>query len=127
MADIGATRRVVIDDEGYRLLWRRMLDEEATLSRLVADVVELSEVAAWAIDPEAGGAALVISLLTGRDQPLLDISGRVVRRAAGMYLMLVIVDEDRETCGCGCGGGSPAPVVEDGLVHHRAADHPRVL
>jgi transposase len=85
--DAGKTHHhcVVIDDQGRRLLSRRVANDEATLHQLISDVLGLGEVSAWAIDLNAGGAALVISLLANRDQPLLYIPGRVVHRAAGMY------------------------------------------
>lgn len=85
--DAGKTHHhcVVIDDQGRRLLSRRVANDEATLHQLISDVLGLGEVSSWAIDLNAGGAALVISLLANRDQPLLYIPGRVVHRAAGMY------------------------------------------
>ena len=39
----------------------------------------------WAIDLNAGGAALVISLLLARDQHLLYIPGRIVHHASAAY------------------------------------------
>ena len=38
----------------------------------------------WAIDLNAGGAALVISLLLTRDQHLLYIPGRIVHHVGGL-------------------------------------------
>jgi hypothetical protein len=39
----------------------------------------------WAIDLNAGGAALMIALLTGHEQHVLDIPGRTVHHASGSY------------------------------------------
>src|SRR5690348_16196481 len=39
----------------------------------------------WAIDLNAGGAALLITLLLSHDQKLLYIPGRTVHHAAGSY------------------------------------------
>ena len=85
--DAGKTHHhcVVIDAEGRRLFSRRVLNDEATLAQMITDVVALGEVTAWAIDLNAGGAALAITLLINTSQPLLYIPGRVVNRAAGMY------------------------------------------
>jgi transposase len=85
--DAGKTHHhcVVIDAEGRRLFSRRVLNDEATLTQMIADVAALGEVKAWAIDLNAGGAALAITLLINAGQPLLYIPGRVVNRAAGMY------------------------------------------
>src|SRR4029079_3316282 len=39
----------------------------------------------WAIDLNAGGAALLITILLAHDQDLLYIPGRTVHHAAGSY------------------------------------------
>ncbi|KOG55752.1 hypothetical protein ADK75_10115 [Streptomyces virginiae] len=59
---------VVIDTEGKRKLSRRVANDEAALLQLIADVLALSggEPVTWAIDLNAGGAALMIALLTDR-------------------------------------------------------------
>jgi len=59
---------VVIDGEGRRLFSRRVLNDEATLTQMIADVAALGEVKAWAIDLNAGGAALAITLLINAGQ-----------------------------------------------------------
>jgi transposase len=85
--DAGKTHHhcVVIDTDGKRLFSRRVLNDEAVLAQMIADVVALGEVKTWAIDLNAGGAALAITLLINAGQPLIYIPGRVVNRAAGMY------------------------------------------
>lgn len=78
---------VVIDESGRRLLSRRVLNDEAVLHSLIADVAGLAGEGdvTWAIDLNAGGAALLIALLNNASQRLLYLSGRQVNRAAGMY------------------------------------------
>jgi transposase len=78
---------VVIDADGQRLLSRRVANDEVVLVELINEVMALadgSEVT-WAIDLNGGGAALVITLLFGRDQRLLYIPGRTVYHASGGY------------------------------------------
>lgn len=50
--DIGKEHHhcVVIDAQGKRLLSRRILNDEAELLQLVADVLELSRGVLWAVD-----------------------------------------------------------------------------
>jgi len=68
---------VLIDASGERLLSRRVRNDEAALTALIDDVIALADggLVQWAIDLNAGGAALVISLLLARDQHLLYIPG----------------------------------------------------
>jgi transposase len=78
---------MVIDADGQRLLSRRVANDEATLVELINEVTALAgggEVT-WAIDLNGGGAALLITLLLGRDQRLLYIPGRTVYHASGGY------------------------------------------
>lgn len=75
---------VVIDADGKRLLSRRVANDEAALAALISDVTALGAVT-WAIDLPDGGAALLLGLLVGRDQPVLYIPGRAVNRASGGY------------------------------------------
>lgn len=60
-----------------------MANDETTLLRLIGDVLELSEgePVTWAIDLNAGGAAL----LTGNGQRVPYIPGRTVHHASGSY------------------------------------------
>ncbi|WP_406409560.1 IS110 family transposase [Streptomyces sp. NBC_01643] len=78
---------VVIDSDGQRKLSRRVANDESTLLNLIGDVLALSEgePVTWAIDLNAGGAALMIALLTGNGQQVLYIPGRTVHHASGSY------------------------------------------
>nr|WP_204080281.1 IS110 family transposase [Mycobacterium riyadhense] len=78
---------MVIDEEGQRLLSRRVADDEAALQELISAVVSLADGGKiiWAIDLNAGGAALLITSLLAVDQRLLYIPGRTVYHAAGSY------------------------------------------
>jgi transposase len=78
---------MVIDTEGRRLLSQRVANDEPALLELIGAVTALAgggEVT-WAIDLNAGGAALLITLLFDRDQRLLYIPGRTVYHASGGY------------------------------------------
>jgi transposase len=85
--DIGKTHHhcVVIDQNGDRLLSRRVANEEAELLTLLADVLALGDEVTWAVDVADGGAALLIALLINHDQRLVYISGLAVNRAAAGY------------------------------------------
>lgn len=78
---------VVIDTDGKRKLSRRVANDEAALLQLISDALELSDggPVTWAIDLNAGGAALMIALLTDNGQKVLYIPGRTVHHAAGSY------------------------------------------
>jgi transposase len=78
---------VVIDSEGRRLLSRRVLNDEVELGKLLVDVGGLADGGpmTWAVDLNAGGAALLIALLVDAGQRLLYITGTQVNRATGMY------------------------------------------
>lgn len=76
---------VVIDGEGRRLLSRRVANDEADLIMLIDQVGRLGDDVTWAVDLNAGGAALLIALLVQADQRLLYLTGRTVNRASGMY------------------------------------------
>lgn len=78
---------VVIDTDGQRKLSRRVANDETTLLKLIADVLALSEgePVTWAIDLNAGGAALMIALLTDNSQQVIYIPGRAVHHASGSY------------------------------------------
>ena len=77
----------VIDGGGQRLLWRRVANDEAALLELIAAVTRLADggEVTWAIDLNAGGAALLIALLIAAEQRLLYIPGRTVYHASGGY------------------------------------------
>ncbi|MCX5613502.1 IS110 family transposase [Streptomyces sp. NBC_00047] len=78
---------VVIGIDGRRKLSRRVANDETGLLNLIGDVLALSEGApvTWAIDLNAGGAALLITLLADHGQQVLYIPGRTVHHAAGSY------------------------------------------
>ncbi|MFD9339984.1 IS110 family transposase [Streptomyces sp. NPDC060028] len=78
---------VVIDADGTRKLSRRVANDETALLKLIGDVLALSEGGSvtWAIDLNAGGAALMIALLTDNGQEVLYIPGRTVYHASGSY------------------------------------------
>lgn len=78
---------VVINADGNRLLSRRVANDEAALLELISTVATMAgggEVT-WAIDLNAGGAALLITLLIAGEQRLLYIPGRTVHHASGSY------------------------------------------
>ncbi|MCJ1698026.1 IS110 family transposase [Rathayibacter caricis] len=78
---------VVIDDDGKRLLSRKVQNDENALLELLAEVIELAGGATltWACDLNHGGAALLLALLAGHGQRLLYIPGRTVHHAAQSY------------------------------------------
>ena len=75
---------VVIDDQGRRLLSRKVANDEPELEALIGDVTALGEVT-WAADMPGGGAALLIGLLAAAGQPLLYLPGHTLARAAEGY------------------------------------------
>ena len=78
---------VVLDSDGRRKLSLRIANDEAALLKLIADVLELADggPVTWAIDLNAGGAALMIALLADNGQRVLYIPGRTVHHASGSY------------------------------------------
>src|SRR6476469_5831630 len=78
---------MVVDADGQRVLSRRIDNDESALLELIRAVTSLAEGGhlTWAIDLNAGGAALLITLLLAHDQELLYIPGRTVHHAAGSY------------------------------------------
>jgi len=77
----------VIDSDGTRLISRRVANDEAALQELITSVTALADggEVTWAIDLNAGGAALLITLLIAAEQRLLYIPGRTVHHASGGY------------------------------------------
>ncbi|MGN6206671.1 IS110 family transposase [Humibacter sp.] len=78
---------VVIDENGTRLLSRKIANTEDDILGLLAEVTELTaggEVV-WATDLNQGGAALLIAVLADNGQALLYIPGRTVHHAARTY------------------------------------------
>jgi transposase len=78
---------VVINEDGQRVLSRRVVNDEAVLIDLIRTVKELADSGSvqWAIDLNSGGAALLITLLLDDDQDLLYIPGRTVHHASAAY------------------------------------------
>jgi transposase len=78
---------VVIDADGIRLLSRRVGNDEAALLELIGTVTALADGGelTWAIDLNAGGAALLITMLIAAEHRLLYIPGRTVHHASGGY------------------------------------------
>lgn len=78
---------VAIDVEGQRLLSQRVANDETALLELISTVTALAdgEEVTWAIDLNAGGAALLITLLIASGQRLLYIPGRTVYHASAGY------------------------------------------
>ncbi|MEL5953580.1 IS110 family transposase [Streptomyces sp. CLV115] len=77
--------RTVIDADGAGMLSRRVPNSGPELLELIADVLNVSEEVTWAIDLNAGGAALLIALLVNHGQKVLHIPGRTVHYASGAY------------------------------------------
>lgn len=78
---------VVIDAAGRLLLSQRVNNDETLLLQLIAAVHEVADggEVVWATDLNSGGAALLIALLSERDQQVLYIPGRIVHHAAATY------------------------------------------
>src|SRR6202035_5951158 len=69
---------VVIDADGKRLLSRRVANDEAALLELINAITALADGGelTWAIDLNAGGAALLIAVLIGAEQPRVATAAR---------------------------------------------------
>jgi transposase len=85
--DAGKTHHhcVVVDNEGRKLLSRRVPNDEPELLALLSEVAALDDEVTWAIDLADGGAALLITVLARHDQRLLYIPGRTVNSASTSY------------------------------------------
>ncbi|MER5180949.1 IS110 family transposase [Streptomyces sp. NPDC002896] len=77
----------VIDADGTKALSRRVPNSEDELLQLLGDVLDLADgdAVTWAVDLNAGGAALWIALLVNHGQRLFYIPGRTVHHASGAY------------------------------------------
>ncbi len=77
----------VIDADGTKVLSRRVPNSETELLELLGAVLDLADggPVTWAVDLNAGGAALWIALLVGHGQKLFYIPGRTVHHASGSY------------------------------------------
>jgi len=78
---------VVIDEDGSRLLSKKIANDESEILDLLGDVVALADgdEVCWATDLNQGGAALLISVLAANGQSMLYIPGRTVHHAARTY------------------------------------------
>lgn len=78
---------VVINDAGDKLLSRKVGNDETDLLKLIAEVLALADGGhiRWAVDLNAGGAALLIALLVEHEQELIYIPGRTVHHASAAY------------------------------------------
>ncbi|MFD0561183.1 IS110 family transposase [Kitasatospora saccharophila] len=76
-----------IDADGKTVLSRRVPNNETELLELLGDVLGLADGdrVTWAVDLNAGGAALWIALLVAHGQQLLYIPGRTVHHASAAY------------------------------------------
>jgi hypothetical protein len=85
--DAGRTHHhcVAIDESDRRLLSRRGANDEPELLELLTEVLALGDEVTWGIDLSDGGAALAITILLNRDQPLHHISGRAIHRTSESY------------------------------------------
>lgn len=77
----------VINADGAKVLSRRVPNSESELLELIGTVLELADGdgVTWAVDLNAGGAALLIALLVNHGQQLLYIPGRTVHHASASY------------------------------------------
>ncbi|MGW1552328.1 IS110 family transposase [Streptomyces sp. NPDC002346] len=87
--DVGKAEHhcTVIDTDGTKVLSRRIPNNEDELLQLLGDVLDLADggPVTWAVDLNAGGAALWIALLVNHGQRLFYIPGRTVHHASGAY------------------------------------------
>ncbi|WP_026338600.1 IS110 family transposase [Nocardiopsis sp. CNS-639] len=76
---------VAIDAEGSRLLSRKVVNDEAEILDLIADVCGLADEVRWAVDISSRPSALLLALLLGHDQEVVYIPGRTVNRMSGAF------------------------------------------
>ena len=79
---------MVLDEHADVLLSTKVDNDERALLELISTVAGIAAGAAsvcWATDLNAGGAAMLIALLTAHDQHLLYLPGRIVHHAAVTY------------------------------------------
>ncbi|MDU9000208.1 IS110 family transposase [Streptomyces mirabilis] len=76
-----------IDTDGRTVFSRRVPNNETELLELLGDVLDLADgdPVTWAVDLNAGGAALWIALLVSHGQKLIYIPGRTVHHASAAY------------------------------------------
>jgi len=78
---------VVLDAEGKVLVSKAALNDEAALLDIIGTILSLAgeDGVRWAIDLNAGGAALPLALLAAHGQEVVYIPGRVIHHAAATY------------------------------------------
>jgi transposase len=78
---------VVIDENGTRLLSRRIANQEGEILGLLGDVAALadSDPVCWATDLTGGAAGLLLTVLAHHQQQVLYVPGRAVYHAARAY------------------------------------------
>lgn len=76
---------VVIDQEGQRLMSRRVANDEVELGEAINDALAVAERVTWAIDLADGPAALAITMLLLAGQRVFFLPGIAVNRAAAAY------------------------------------------
>lgn len=76
---------VVIDDDGRKLLSRKVSNDEPALLALIEDVLALDNEVLWAVDLNHGGAALLTALLLDRGQEVTYLTGLAIHRASATY------------------------------------------
>ena len=85
--DIGKQHHhaVVVDDQGTRVLSRRVANDQVALVELIGRVTELAGAVTWAVDLHSSEAALLVALLLAHDQTVVYVPGVMVNRAASAY------------------------------------------
>lgn len=78
--DVGKTHHwvEVVDGDGATLLSRCVLNDQAQIDKLIAEVLPLADRIQWAVDIVGAPSALLVALLTQVDQQVRYASGRVV-------------------------------------------------
>lgn len=78
---------VAIDENGTRLLSRKIANDETEILDLLAEVIALADAdhVCWATDLNSGAAGLLLSILSAHHQLVLYVPGRAVHQAARTY------------------------------------------
>lgn len=67
---------VAIDADGNKLLSRKVVNDEAEVLDLIADVCPLADEVRWAVDISGRPSALLLALLLGHGQKVVYVPGR---------------------------------------------------
>ncbi|MBO2466259.1 IS110 family transposase [Actinomadura violacea] len=76
---------VALDDEGTKVLSRKVVNDETAILETIAAVAELSDQVLWAVDISGKAATLLLALLVAHGQEVVYVPGRTVNRMAGAY------------------------------------------